>query len=201
MAHAGVRRDDRRAPKRVKARVASSSLRSQTQSRAFDDIAWPALATNLPRRADTPHRSWLAIAQNAGSVTVTRDGGASWTIPDGIDGFEHAHGNAQIFQRGDTVFVPGVEGPGSTDAAVLVTLAACAADTPTGTVALPLTTTTTDGTIYRLRDGTFQIGLPGGVGIGLSTEDAPDATALHADLDAGSYSVMWAAHRAIRTSR
>lgn len=62
--------------------------------------------------AGTTARTRLAIAQNAGSVTITRDGGASWTIPDGIDGLEHAHGNAQIFQRGSTLFVPGVEGPG-----------------------------------------------------------------------------------------
>lgn len=71
-------------------------------------------------------------------------------------------------------------------------LAACAAETTTGTVALPLTTTTDEGTIYRLRDGSFHIGTSGGLGLGLSTEDAPDATALHADLDAGSYSVTLA---------
>lgn len=55
---------------------------------------------------------WLAIAQDGGSVTVTRDGGAHWTVPTGIDGLEHAHGNAQIVTDGDTVFVPGVGGPG-----------------------------------------------------------------------------------------
>jgi len=62
--------------------------------------------------AATTRRTWLAIAQNGASVTVTRDGGASWTIPAGIDGLNHAHGNAQIFQRGATVFVPGLGGPG-----------------------------------------------------------------------------------------
>jgi hypothetical protein len=62
--------------------------------------------------AATTRGSWLAIAQGGGSVAVTRDGGASWTVPDGIAGLQHAHGNAQIFQRGDTIFVPGVEGPG-----------------------------------------------------------------------------------------
>ena len=77
-------------------------------------------------------------------------------------------------------------------ALALATLAACAADATTGTVALPLTTTTAEGTIYRLRDGSFQIATPGGLAIGLSTEDAPDATALHVDLDAGNYNVMLA---------
>ena len=56
--------------------------------------------------------TWLAIAQGGGSVTVTRNGGATWEIPEGIDGLQHAHGNAQIFQQGDTLFVPGVAGPG-----------------------------------------------------------------------------------------
>jgi photosystem II stability/assembly factor-like uncharacterized protein len=55
---------------------------------------------------------WLAIAQNGGSVVVTRDSGATWTQPAGIEGLTHAHGNAQIFQRGDTLFVPGTGGPG-----------------------------------------------------------------------------------------
>ncbi len=56
--------------------------------------------------------SYLAIAQGGGSVVVTRDGGLEWTIPAGIEGLNHAHGNAQIFQRGSTIFVPGLEGPG-----------------------------------------------------------------------------------------
>jgi hypothetical protein len=63
--------------------------------------------------AATTRRTWIAIAQNGGSVTVTRDGGASWTIPAGIQGLQHPHGNAQIFQRGATLFVPGIAGPGS----------------------------------------------------------------------------------------
>jgi photosystem II stability/assembly factor-like uncharacterized protein len=60
----------------------------------------------------TTRGTWLAIPQNDGGVVVTRDGGATWTIPDGIEGLSHAHGNAQIFQRGDSLFVPGLGGPG-----------------------------------------------------------------------------------------
>ena len=62
--------------------------------------------------AGTTRQTWLAIAQNGGSATVTRDGGATWTIPNGIEGLVHPHGNAQIFQRGDLLFVPGTGGPG-----------------------------------------------------------------------------------------
>ncbi len=62
--------------------------------------------------ADTTARTWIAIAQNGGSVTVTHDGGDNWSVPDGISGLTHPHGNAQIFQRGQTLFVPGGDGPG-----------------------------------------------------------------------------------------
>ncbi|MFT3695080.1 MAG: hypothetical protein QM831_18225 [Kofleriaceae bacterium] len=55
---------------------------------------------------------WLAIAQDGASVVTTSDGGATWKIPDGISGLQHAHGNAQIFQTGDTILVPGIAGPG-----------------------------------------------------------------------------------------
>lgn len=55
--------------------------------------------------------TFIAIAQGGGSVTMSRDGGASWAIPDGIEGLEHAHGNAQIFQRGDSIWVGGTGGP------------------------------------------------------------------------------------------
>lgn len=56
--------------------------------------------------------TWVAIAQGGGSVTITRDGGASWTIPTGIEGLEHGHGNAQIFQRGTSLWIGGNNGPG-----------------------------------------------------------------------------------------
>ncbi len=56
-------------------------------------------------------KTWLAIAQDGGSVAITKDGGGSWTIPAGISGLQHAHGNAQIFQQGANLFVPGIGGP------------------------------------------------------------------------------------------
>jgi photosystem II stability/assembly factor-like uncharacterized protein len=62
--------------------------------------------------ASTTRESWIAIAQNGASVVTTNDGGANWTTPAGIEGLNHTHGNAQIFQSGDMLFVPGVGGPG-----------------------------------------------------------------------------------------
>jgi hypothetical protein len=62
--------------------------------------------------AKTTRQTWIAIAQNGGSPTITHDGGTTWTVPAGIQGLQHPHGNAQIFQRGGTLFVPGVSGPG-----------------------------------------------------------------------------------------
>lgn len=44
---------------------------------------------------------------------VPRHGsGASWTTPNGIAGLQHAHGNASLYQTGDTLFVAGTGGPG-----------------------------------------------------------------------------------------
>lgn len=63
--------------------------------------------------AEGTRGTWFAIAQDGGSATVTRDGGASWSIPSGIEGLQHGHGNAQIFQQGDLVYAGGVAGPGS----------------------------------------------------------------------------------------
>jgi hypothetical protein len=60
----------------------------------------------------TTRKTWLAYAQNGASPIVTRDGGATWTIPDGIKGLQHPHGNAQIFQSGSALFVAGIAGPG-----------------------------------------------------------------------------------------
>ena len=42
---------------------------------------------------------------------MTSDGGASWHIPSGLSGLQHAHGNAQIYQYGSTLFAPGSNGP------------------------------------------------------------------------------------------
>jgi hypothetical protein len=63
--------------------------------------------------AATTRNTWLAIPQAGGSTTMTSDGGQSWTIPTGLNGLEHAHGNAQIFQKGDAIWVPGTNGPGN----------------------------------------------------------------------------------------
>ncbi len=57
-------------------------------------------------------RTWFAIAQNGASAVITRDGGASWTIPAGLSGLQHPHGNSQIFQSGAALFVAGSGGPG-----------------------------------------------------------------------------------------
>lgn len=62
--------------------------------------------------ATTTRGSWFAIPQDDGSATITRDGGATWTVPSGIDGLLHPHGNAQIFQQGDTIFAGGLGDPG-----------------------------------------------------------------------------------------
>ena len=61
--------------------------------------------------AATTRRTWFAIAQNGASAVMTSDGGASWTIPTGIAGLQHPHGNSQIFQSGSTLFVAGTNGP------------------------------------------------------------------------------------------
>ncbi len=62
--------------------------------------------------AETTRGNWFAIAQFA-SATVTRDGGKTWIIPEGVSGLEHPHGNAQILQIGETLYVGGLYGPGS----------------------------------------------------------------------------------------
>jgi photosystem II stability/assembly factor-like uncharacterized protein len=57
-------------------------------------------------------KTWFAIAQDGASAITTTDGGAHWTIPTGISGLQHPHGNSQIFQNGTTLYVGGVYGPG-----------------------------------------------------------------------------------------
>jgi hypothetical protein len=61
--------------------------------------------------AATTRRTWFAIAQNGASAIMTSDGGTSWTIPNGLQGLQHPHGNSQLYQNGSTLFVAGVEGP------------------------------------------------------------------------------------------
>ena len=43
---------------------------------------------------------------------MTSNAGAQWKVPTGLNGFTHPHGNAQIYQKGDAIFVAGVGGPG-----------------------------------------------------------------------------------------
>jgi hypothetical protein len=62
--------------------------------------------------AATTAKSWIAIAQNAGSPTVTRDGGATWTVPTAVQGLTHPHGTSQVYQRGSAIFVSGGGGTG-----------------------------------------------------------------------------------------
>jgi hypothetical protein len=61
--------------------------------------------------ADTTRRTWFAIAQDGASAIVTSDGGGSWTIPSGLAGLQHPHGNSQLYQNGSTLFVAGLDGP------------------------------------------------------------------------------------------
>ena len=61
--------------------------------------------------AATTRKTWFAIAQNGASAVITSDGGASWTIPNGLSGLQHPHGNSQIYQSGSTIFVAGLSGP------------------------------------------------------------------------------------------
>lgn len=55
----------------------------------------------------TTRKTWFAIAQNAGSAIMTSDGGATWTKPRGVEGLTHAHGGAQLYQTGRTLFIGG----------------------------------------------------------------------------------------------
>jgi hypothetical protein len=61
--------------------------------------------------AATTRGTWFAIAQDGASAIVTSDAGASWTIPNGLEGLQHPHGNSQLYQDGSTLFVAGLNGP------------------------------------------------------------------------------------------
>jgi hypothetical protein len=62
--------------------------------------------------AATTRSTWFAIAQNGASPVTTSDSGAHWTMPAGVNGLQHPHGNSQLYQRGAALFVAGVYGPG-----------------------------------------------------------------------------------------
>jgi hypothetical protein len=57
-------------------------------------------------------QTWFAIAQDGGSAVITRDGGATWTQPQGLEGLQHPHGGSGFFQDAAAMFVAGVQGPG-----------------------------------------------------------------------------------------
>ena len=60
--------------------------------------------------ASTTRTTWFAIGQNGSSPGRTENGGANWSTPDGIGNLEHPHGNAQIFQKGSSLWVAGGNG-------------------------------------------------------------------------------------------
>jgi hypothetical protein len=62
--------------------------------------------------AATTRTTWFAIAQNGASAVMTSDSGTHWSIPNGLTGLQHPHGNSQIYQRGSTLFVAGDNGMG-----------------------------------------------------------------------------------------
>jgi photosystem II stability/assembly factor-like uncharacterized protein len=51
--------------------------------------------------------TWFAIAQNGSSPGRTTNGGATWSMPAGLSGLQHPHGNAGIFQQGSNLWVGG----------------------------------------------------------------------------------------------
>jgi len=62
--------------------------------------------------AATTRTTWIALAQDGGSVVRTENSGGTWVIATGVEGLRHPHGNTQIHQHGANVFVTGIEGPG-----------------------------------------------------------------------------------------
>jgi hypothetical protein len=62
--------------------------------------------------AATTSKTWFAIAQDGASAVMTTDGGANWVRPSGIEGLQHLHGNAGLYQGETGLFVAGVQGPG-----------------------------------------------------------------------------------------
>lgn len=73
-------------------------------------VSWYPYFIDTGNAAST-RRTWFAIAQNGASAIMTRDQGATWSIPRGIAGLQHPHGNAQIYQAGQMLFAAGLDGP------------------------------------------------------------------------------------------
>ena len=72
-------------------------------------------------QASTTRGNWFAIAQDGAAPVMTSDEGATWVVPNGLaviddagapNGLQHPHGNARLDQRGSTLFVAGIYGPG-----------------------------------------------------------------------------------------
>jgi hypothetical protein len=59
----------------------------------------------------TTAKTWFAIAQDGGSAVMTTDSGDTWVQPKGLEGLQHPHGSSGFFQRGQTLFVAGMNGP------------------------------------------------------------------------------------------
>jgi photosystem II stability/assembly factor-like uncharacterized protein len=78
---------------------------------ASGGVSWYPFFLQTSSAANT-RRTWFAIAQNGASAIITRDGGATWSVPAGIAGLQHPHGNCQIFQDAGAIFVAGTGGPG-----------------------------------------------------------------------------------------
>lgn len=55
----------------------------------------------------TTSQTWIAIPQNGGSVAITSNSGASWTVPAGVEGLQHPVGSTQIYQNGSNFFAGG----------------------------------------------------------------------------------------------
>lgn len=61
----------------------------------------------------TTSKTWFAYAQDGGSGVMTTDGGQNWFQPKGIEGLQHAHGNANLLQIGNSLFVTGTNNSGT----------------------------------------------------------------------------------------
>jgi hypothetical protein len=74
--------------------------------------SWFPFFVNAGEAAATS-QTWLAIAQDGGSAVITRDGGATWVQPQGLEGLQHPHGGSGFFQDEAAMFIAGTQGPGT----------------------------------------------------------------------------------------
>jgi hypothetical protein len=82
-------------------------------------ISWYPFFVDTGDAAGT-RATWFAIAQDGAAPVMTSDEGATWAIPNGlaspddagVNGLQHPHGCTRLDQRGSTLFVGGVYGPG-----------------------------------------------------------------------------------------